>query len=108
MNPVNKSRRKPSREHRPSRKRCSLPEPVERRTRSTLPFPHEPGQAAGFVYFAESGVGRKPIINSQRLITRHPSPSRRLSSKTGGWGRLPEKPGDRDPGQGVRQSEKDV
>src|SRR4029079_18017608 len=101
MNPVNKSRRKPSREHRPSRKRCSLPEPVERRTRSTLPFPHEPGRLAGFVYFDESEVGRKPIADS-------PSPTRRVSSKTGGWGRLPEKPGDRDQGQEIGQSDDDV
>jgi hypothetical protein len=32
---------------------------VERRTRSTLPFPHEPGPLAGFVYF--SGVGKSEV-----------------------------------------------
>jgi hypothetical protein len=30
---------------------------VERRTRSTLPFPHEPGRLAGFVHFASRSVG---------------------------------------------------
>jgi hypothetical protein len=42
---------------------------VERRTRSTLPFPHEPGRPAGFVYFGESeSVSRSVGQNEHRLI----------------------------------------
>jgi hypothetical protein len=92
MNPGGKSRRKPSREHRPSKVRCSLPEPVERRTRSTLPFPHEPGRLAGFVYLWEL----------RRREGEERSAGGGVFAEAGGGSGLAEEAGDRDEGQNVR------